>query len=390
MRIVMFTNFADPQIIPFCRTLDVRTDHQFTLAVTDPFSEELRQSGVPDYNNLPFVRKLYQSEDAPEHLISESDVIICAHCPLEHLNLSVKSGKPVFRFSQHIYRDGNLRSISLKRKTSVYLKHTLGMKNKPVYLMCLGTYTAQDYSLTGSYTGKMFEFGEFPELIPYSEAELMKQKEEGPLRIVWANEFSDICHPEICLDLARNLNDPNCSIEMIGSGERFEEIRDAIQKEQLPIQLTPAVSDRELNEKLSHASIFLMTSDYREGWGNILNRAMNHACASVVSTAVGSSKLIDQYKNGILYEYGSSESLLEKVQYLLQNPKMMRSFGMNAFRSLYEKWNGELAGNRFYDTAVALLNNKPVPYQEGLCSPAKTVTQEMMKEAANQPIPSAD
>ena len=118
MKITMFGNFADPQILPFCEKLDELTGKQFVLAATEPFPSDLLEDGYPDTNGASFVKRLYESKDALAEagsLIRESDVLIYAHCPKEYFDLCVRSGKPVFRFSQHLYRDGNLKAISLKQ-----------------------------------------------------------------------------------------------------------------------------------------------------------------------------------------------------------------------------------------------------------------------------------
>ncbi len=169
MKITSFCNFLDPQTLPMYETLYEKSGHQLILAATEPMEEKFLKRGYPDYHEQkPYVVRLYEESDPlarAAELAAQSDVLIYGHCPVDYFNLAVKSGKPVFRLSQHIYRDG--KTYPLKWKTSYYLKHTLALMNKPVYLLCLGTYTAYDYSLSKSYINKMFECGEFTEVIDY-------------------------------------------------------------------------------------------------------------------------------------------------------------------------------------------------------------------------------
>ncbi|MBR2761846.1 MAG: glycosyltransferase family 4 protein [Solobacterium sp.] len=377
MKITMFVNYADPQILPFARTLAQETEGNFTLAATEPFSKDLLAFGYPDTNEEPYVVRLYETAGplkAAASLAETSDALIYAHCPGEYFDLAVRSGKPVFRFSQHIYRNGDLRHIPLKMKASYYLKHTVALKHKPVYLMCIGTYTAQDFSLTGSYEGRMFEFGEFPELLPFD----FKPVHEKPC-VLWANDFIPSAHPEVFPDLVRTLPDPmkhSLEFVMAGHGELLEGIRRDIEQSHLPIRITVPVCREDLHEVLKNADIYVMSSDYHEGWGNTLNLAMNFEAAPVVSTAVGSNKLIDPFRTGMLYEYGNTEALRERIEELAGSPEKTRKMGQLAAASLKKTWNGEVGARRFLRLAEALASGRPSPFEEGLCRRAEIITQK--------------
>ena len=63
MKITCFANFADPQTYPFFTTLYEKTGHQFLLAATEPFEQQLLEYGYEDLNESVFVEKLYMAED---------------------------------------------------------------------------------------------------------------------------------------------------------------------------------------------------------------------------------------------------------------------------------------------------------------------------------------
>ena len=393
MKITMFANYADPQIVPFCRTVSRLTGDQFTLAVTEAFPLDLLAYGYPDTNREPYVRQLFAASNMhaeAAELIRESDALIYAHCPKEYFDLCVSSSKPVFRFSQHLYRDGNLSRISRKVKLSNYVRHTLFTNGKPVYLMCIGTYTAQDYSLTDSYTGRMFEFGEFPERTEVDPGALIESRSSEMPVILWANEFTDVTHPEVFLDLAERLKGEKVRLIMAGGGVRFEETKHSALLREVNIEFVKPKNRQEMNELLKKASVFVMSSDYREGWGNLLNQAMNHACVPVVSTGVGSNKLIDHDVCGLLYENGNTEDLYAKVKGLLSDAEHARMLSMHAYEAIRDEWNGEIAGERFVALAEALGNGLPSPFESGLCAPARIVTQKERIESACPVIKKTD
>ncbi len=383
MKITAFANFLDPQTLPMYDALDEQSSHQLIFAATEPMEEELLQKGYPDYHaQKPYVIKLYEESDPlakAAELAAESDVLIYGHCPADYFNLAVKSGKPVFRLSQHIYRDG--KTYPLKWKASYFVKHTLALIRKPVYLLCLGTYTAYDFSLSDSYAGKRFEFGEFTEVIDYDPEELQKAKQTDPVTVVWANPLHPWYEPDTVIELAKELTELPVKFTMYGQGELAGQLRQ--KAESLPnLQVIEDDSLETVDHALKHADIFLTTSSYNDGWGSILNRAMNRACACVVSTAVGASKMIGRNETGLLYEYGNSEDLKAKVMRLVEDSGLRRSLGEAAYTANREVWNGTEAGNRLYALMEALSEGKPSPFAEGLCSPAQIVTKAEMKQRA--------
>ena len=386
----MFVNYVDPQILPMSRTLHEKSGHQFVLAATEEFPEELLEYGYENYNLEPYVKEIHQEADpiaCAKQLAKESDILIYAHSPVEYFNLSVETGKPVFRLSQHIYRDGNLSKVSLKMKGSYFVRHTLALKNKPVYLMCLGTYTANDFSQTGSYQGKKYEFGEFTETLTDSYEALLKEKENSQRVVLWANSIQEYTHPEVFIDLAEQFRSRGWVFEMIPTTENDPELLEKIKRNHGNVHLFADLKKEDVFELMRKAELFVMTSDYNEGWGSILNDAMNHGCAPLVSTAVGSSKMIDANHNGLLYINGDPEDLSRKLSYYMDHLSFARKCGENAYLSIRNHWNGILAGERLYDLMEALSSGRQSPFQEGLCSEAKEITQTMMKKMAGRPLP---
>jgi len=127
---------------------------------------------------------------------------------------------------------------------------------------------------------------------------------------------------------------------------------------------------------MEKADIFLFTSDYNEGWGAVLNESMNSGCAVVASHAIGSVPfLIRDNKNGLIYRNGDNEDLFQKVKYLIENPKERERIGRNAYFTLKELWNADLAAERFLSLVEDLMHqNKSTRFSDGPCSPAKRIT----------------
>ena len=99
--------------------------------------------------------------------------------------------------------------------------------------------------------------------------------------------------------------------------------------------------------------IHLFTSNYLEGWGAVVNEAMNSGCAEVVNVEVGAAPfLIKHGVNGLVYKDGSYDDMEQQVKFLLNNPQKAAKMGMEAYKNIAKVWNAKEAANRllnFYE-----------------------------------------
>ena len=109
---------------------------------------------------------------------------------------------------------------------------------------------------------------------------------------------------------------------MIGIGNEFDAIKNLIENYNLTdcVKLLGAVKSDKVRKYMENANIFLFTSDCNEGWGAVLNESMNSGCAVVASHAIGSVPfLLENKKNGIIYNDRDINTLYESVLYLIKN-----------------------------------------------------------------------
>lgn len=106
----------------------------------------------------------------------------------------------------------------------------------------------------------------------------------------------------------------------MGAGPKEKEIKEEIQAKNIEnrVFLTGAMSAEKVRHEMESSGIFLFTSDFGEGWGAVLNEAMNSGCAVIASHAAGATPyLVKNGENGLIYESGNDEKLYEKLKYLL-------------------------------------------------------------------------
>lgn len=378
MTIVFYSNFLTHHQLPFCLEMRKRLGDAFWLVATEPLAEEQQKLGYPDLNNeYPFVIRAYESSEQKKkaiELANTADVVILGSAPISLVQQRLKEKKLTFCYSERIYKKGYEAwklPVRLFRFFRKYGRH------KSLYLLCASAYTAGDFAKTLTFINKAYKWGYFPEVKCYENMDALISKKD-PASILWAGRFIDWKHPESVIAVAQRLKADGFDfrIHMIGNGELLETIGELVKANDLEehVCLTGSMPPEEVRTYMERAAIYLFTSDRNEGWGAVLNESMNSGCAVVASDAIGSVPfLIENNKNGMIYESGNVEDLYQKVKSLLDSPETCKEMGTKAYETMTGLWNAEAAVPRLLSLCEALLSGekRPVLFHEGPCSKAE-------------------
>jgi len=170
---------------------------------------------------------------------------------------------------------------------------------------------------------------------------------------------------------------------MVGAGEEFEKIKKMASDMNLkrPVEFLGVLKHDEVRKYMEEANIFLFTSDFNEGWGAVLNEAMNSGCAVVASHAIGSVPfLLKHGENGLIYENGNIDDLCKKVISLERDVELRERLGKNAYFTLKNTWNAEVAANRLLKLSENLLKGYVNEYKDGPCSNAEIIKNNWFKK----------
>ena len=90
-------------------------------------------------------------------------------------------------------------------------------------------------------------------------------------------------HPELVVKIAAYLKELPFHITMIGGGELEEKVHRLAEELGVTDKITFAGfrSPEEVRAAMEESEIYLVTSDRKEGWGAVVNEAMNSGCAGV-------------------------------------------------------------------------------------------------------------
>ena len=385
MKITMISNYINHHQIPFSKELYNRLGENYKFIQTQSMEEERVAMGWKvKEEEIPYLLFLKKEEERCKYLIEESDILLIGWNEREDLFVNrLKGNKLTIRISERIYREGQWKVISPRGLLRKYKEH-IRYRNKPVYLLCAGGYVASDFSLIKAYPDKMFKFGYFPEFIPYTLEELEKnhpwgnKKNEKEIQLVWAGRLIPLKHPEMAITLAASLKEKGYSfhLHMVGSGELEEKIKEKTEQLKLKDSITfyGFCSPKEVRKIMEKSHIHLFTSNYLEGWGAVVNEAMNCGCVEVINDQVGAAPfLVQDGKNGLVYHGGNYQSLERQVISLLEEPEKSSKMGKEAYRTIAEQWNATEAVKRLFDFYEGWKKGKVEVPKQGPFSKAENI-----------------
>ena len=392
MTLTFVSNYINHHQKPLSDRLYERLGEGYTFIQTEDVALERLNMGWEDLAaSIPYVKKYSEDPEGCKELIRNSDVVIFGGQDDESFiepRLLLK--KPVLRYSERLYKTGQWKAISPRGLKKKYHDHVRYRKD-PVYLLCAGAYVASDFALIHAYPGKMIKWGYFPEIKDQDVDALMQKKRTGQTEILWAGRMIDWKHPEMAVEAAKFLLRQGVTdfhLTMVGGGE-LEETLKAMVCDPLKAHIDFAgfKSPEEVRTYMEKADIFLFTSDHQEGWGAVLNEAMNSGCAVLASHEIGATPyLVKDGENGIVFKSRDQKDLNKRLYELMTTGSAqmketgettgehalrherneMERLGRAAYETVHTTWNPSVAAERLLKICEELKNGHVETfYEEG-------------------------
>lgn len=375
MKVVFISNYMTHHQLPFCLNLYNRLGDNFKFIATNVMENERSGMGWEfDIDKYPFI---YQFEDQIyDNDINNADVLLCGgthHC---YYDTRLDSGKLTFRYFERLYKTGQMKAFiptSFARNRKEHTKR----KDKPVYLLCAGAYVPSDFALLGAYKDKMFKWGYFPEYEKLDIEDVISKKETAS--ILWTGRMIDWKLGINAVRAAKVLADKNIDFKltMIGEGPMRPEIEKYISDNKLEkyITIMPFTTPDVVREYMKKSSIYLMTSNMQEGWGAVVNEAMNSGCVVVASYGAGAVPyLIKDGIDGYVYDYKDIGSLADIIESIISDADKAVNVGICAYNKIANEWNPDTAACRFIKLCEDLLTGNVRFENEGPLSKAEVIS----------------
>lgn len=387
MKVAFYARYTTHHLSPFCEAMYRALGDNFTFIEVEPLPDMRANMGYAKVNT-PYGIRTYEDNKSyvrALELCREVDVAIIGGGSYEYLEERFRTGnKLTFKLKERLFKLGINKRFQPEVKHEMYQKHQQHF-DKNLYYLCAGTFTAIDLKLLGMCTQRLVKWGYFPPVRHHEEGKLLKDKgSSSTIKMLWVGRFLKPKHPSLAVEVIKYLTDRGHDVvlDFVGLGEMEAELRSMVVRMnvQQHVNFQGKMPPDEVREHMYKADIFLLTSNYQEGWGAVLSEAMNEGCAVVSSTACGSTGfLVSDGVNGLMFNRLHKEELFSKVLSLVVEKKKIRELGLEAYRTIRDVWNAEVACERFLKLAGSILENgSPSYYANGPCSLAPPIKN--MKE----------
>lgn len=391
MVITFVSNYINHHQIPFCDAMSsLFEDVDFHFVQAMPMEEKRINMGwAVDPKDYPYVSLFYEDKKYCEELILNSDVVIFGWTEgitseLEKKRLS--SGRLSFRVSERIYRGSRIKWLSPRGLLKKYNEH-IRYRKKPVYLLCAGAYVSADFKLIHAYPNKMLKWGYYPDV---KDRSFRVSETDNKIRLCWAGRFVKLKHPEYAIELCKELEKfgYDYELKMIGDGYMREELEKSVSDAGLSanVSFLGNLKPEEVTMHMKDSDIFLFTSNYLEGWGAVVNEAMQCGCAVVASREAGAVPfLITDGENGFSYRNGDCEDFKKKVLSLFQEKYKILQFAKNGYDTIEKVWNAKNASMEFVRFCREYIDGAvPRPAEIGPMSKAEIIKPESILRAMTE------
>ena len=384
MKVTFYSNFLTHHQVPFCLEMQKILGDDFKFVSTMKIFQWRLDLGFKDLDQeYDFVVRAYENDEEyarAKKLADESDIVIIGSTTDDLIEDRLKADKITFRYRSRIllFTDGFWKTIFNKEKWHLlYQRHFKYRNNKNLYMLCANAYGANDFGALGLYKNKMYKWSYFLETNHYDIDKLIEEKEKNEkMEIVWVARFIGWKHPEIAIFLAKNLKAQNYNfkLKMLGTGYLEEEMKRRIKEFKLEdvVEIVGQVPSDKVKDYYEKANIFIGTSDSNEGWGAVVNEAMNAGCVIIANKKMGSVPfLIKDKENGIIYR--SYQELEDAVKLVIDNKELRKKLGENAYEFITEKWNAKVGAENLVKLFESIIEGKEVKIEDGPASKASKI-----------------
>lgn len=163
---------------------------------------------------------------------------------------------------------------------------------------------------------------ELQEALPLSRSLSVMYSLEGKQVLLYVGRMTAVKNLHFLVEAFREVVDhfPSCILLLVGEGDEMQNLKQEVVQKKLEknIIFTGKKQGHELVALYNLGQIFILPSQY-EPFGAVVNEALLAGCFTLCSTAAGSSDLIEEERNGLLFSPYSSTELVSKMEDALRS-----------------------------------------------------------------------
>lgn len=382
MMIAIVSNFLNHHQLMLCNEFKKYCD-EFYFIATEEIPEDRLSMGYSNMDSqYDFVLRTYDNSTDEKKIydvLDRSDAVIFGACKDELIEYRMKQNKLSFLASERFFKKGTWRRFHPAIAKAVK-RRSVQFKDKNYYVLCASAFLSRDLSLLGFPAEKCYKWGYFPKT---ERLDYYPRKTSGTLRILWVGRLLKLKRADMAVKACAYLKERNIdfSLDFIGDGQCKEKLIELIDKHNLQnnVKFLGSMSPEEVRENMKGADIFMFTSNFREGWGAVVNEAMSSGCAMLASSAAGSVPfLIEDGRNGLVFRNGCQADLNKKIYKLATDSKMRENLGKEAMHTINYDYCPEVAAKRLVEFIKAEDKSK-VNFEKGPMSGAAILKNKWYK-----------
>lgn len=368
MKIVFVAGFLNNHLLPFCEELSRMSSFKFIATENrDNIFLENRNAiergyVLHDYNT--------EEENLCIDAVIDADVVIFGGSSEKYLKIRKAVNKLSFVYSERVYKKGRIRRFY--PPTRRILKNKFIKGNENLYILCASSFLSGDIELLGFDSNRCYKFGYLPliEHNPYSD--IIKHKNingQNNLHLLYVGRLLKLKKIDNLIRMCELLKRDGVqfTFDIIGEGPERNSLENLKRRLKLDNVFFHGPQPIEYVYRfMKDSNILYLSSNYNEGWGAVVNEGLGHGCVAIVTSSCGSARyLIQDGINGFIVRPNSVRSLYEGTKrYVKSSAK--ESMHMEAYNTIWEKWNASIAAERFIAVVNSLSNDNKLPvYPDG-------------------------
>lgn len=355
--LVFITSFISPHTLPLGVEL-TKFYNKVVFINMLKLTDERKRMGYDMKDSRVEVYNIDENYPLCKTMINHADILIMAGTMFDLVKQRIKDNKPIYIMHERIFKKGFIKWFDIRTYKIAMFCHQ--MRDKNVYLLAIGRNAAKDFYRLGFEKGKIYNFGYFPELESYSENLTQKQSEK--IRVLWVGRMVDFKRPIMALKVFRRMPQ-EFVLEMIGDGKLFEKAKKYSNKHNIPVEFKGNLSNDLVKKQMIQADVFLSTSNKGEGWGAVINEAMNCKCAVVCSKDIGCAGVLASNENAVLF---NTNSICDCRKALKIAAKQKEDLAEKSYSYIQNEFNPSIAAERLY--TLVIMADKDNGFKRGICS----------------------
>lgn len=381
VKLLHINNIVNPLQMPLARCLMGQLgEDKYRYAATMPTEsaayQERTKMGWNCGDQESWILRVSETGAARKDCVrwwTEADVVLCGERAIGPLANRLKQGLLTFYTSERWWKPplGMARILHPRFALMALRFKRLGASQQFHYLP-IGHYAAKDMQRWAAFSGRSWLWAYFTAL-PTAVPQVARP--EAGLEILWAGRMLGWKRVDTLVRAFGDLRRQNeaARLTLIGDGPERQKLEALAQR----LGLSGAVSFRsslpmeQVWARMHSAHVYVLPSNGFEGWGAVVNEAMNQGCAVVASEAAGSAKtMILHGQNGFLFRAGDWRQLGELLCQLSTDEALRLRLAQAGQKTVAEYWSPQVAADRFLAVSEALLSRRSPPaYDHGPMTP---------------------